>query len=96
MQNTTETLTWLTEAHLECVRKYRCALEREINHVQRIYNHKLSEEVKRVLKQSLKEIEIPSYPTPPNRELAAQIWGKVRKPNWELIRREYLLLIDDL
>ena len=96
MQNTTETLTWLTEAHLECVRRYRCALEREINHVQRIYNHKLSEEVKRVLKQSLKEIEIPSYPTPPNRELAAQIWGKVRKPNWELIRREYLELIDDL
>jgi len=53
---TTETLTWLTEAHLECVRQYRCALEREINHVQRIYNHNLSEEVKRVLKQSLKEM----------------------------------------
>jgi hypothetical protein len=96
MQNTTETLTWLTEAHLECVRKYRCALEREINHVQRIYNHKLSEEVKRVLKQSLKEIEIPTYPQPPCRELAAQIWGKVRKPNWELIRREYLEMIDTL
>ena len=93
---TTETLTWLTEAHLECVRKYRCSIEQEIAHTVRIFGGKLRDDVKRVLKQSIKDIQIPTYPTPPNRELAAQLWLKVRKPNWELIRREYYDQVDML
>lgn len=95
MQNTTNALEWLTEAHLECVRQYRCALEREIWHVRRIYGTPLPDDVRRMLKQSLKEIPLPTYPTPPDRETAAELWAKVRKPNWEKIRQEYLSLVDE-
>ena len=63
MQNTTEALTWIVDAHLEVSRLYRLAIEREIQHTLRIFGGKLRDDVKRVLKQSIKEIEVPTYPS---------------------------------
>ena len=85
-----EAISWLVDTNLELARQYRCAIELEIWHTKRIYGMKLPDDARRLLKQSLKEIPLPSYPTPPNRETAAELWAKVRKPNWEKIRQEYL------
>jgi hypothetical protein len=91
-----EAISWLVDTNLELARQYRCAIEREIWHVNRIYNNKLSEEVKRMLKQSIKEIQIPTYPKPPCREAVAAVFNKVPKINFLLIRAEYLDTINSL
>lgn len=91
-----EAISWLVDTNLELARQYRCSIEREIWHVNRIYNNKLSEEVKRMLKQSVKEIQIPTYPKPPCREAVAAVFNKVPKINFLLIRAEYLNTIDSL
>lgn len=93
---TTEALEWVVDAHLEVSRLYRLAIEREIQHTLRIFNGKLRDDVKRVLKQSLKDIEIPKYSTPSDRETVASVYGKVPKPNFMKIRMEYLEMIDSL
>ena len=91
-----EAISWLVDTNLELARQYRCAIEREIWHTKRIYGMKLSDEVKRLLKQSIKEIEVPTYPQPPCRESVAAVFNKVPKINFLLIRAEYLDTIDAL
>ena len=91
-----EAISWLVDTNLELARQYRCAIEREIWHVKRIYGLPLSNEVKALLKQSVKEITISSYPTPPNREIVASIFHKVPKINFMKIRTEYIDLIEEL
>jgi hypothetical protein len=91
-----EAIGWLVDTNLELARQYRCSIEREIWHTKRIYGMKLSEEVKRLLKTSIKEIEPPTYPKPPCRESVAAVYNKVPKINFLLIRAEYLQTIDSL
>jgi len=91
-----EAISWLVDTNLELALQYRCSIEREIWHVKRIYNNKLSEEVKRLLKTSINEIEPPTYPRPPCRESVASIFHKVPKINFLLIRAEYLDTINSL
>jgi len=87
---TTDALTWVLDAHLEVTRLYRVAIEREIWHTRRIYSGTLRDDVRRALKASIKDIKIPDYPKPDNRELVALVYNKVPKPNFEKIRQEYL------
>jgi hypothetical protein len=91
-----EAISWLVDTNLELARQYRCAIEREVWHVKRIYGLPLSNEVKELLKQSVKEITIPSYPKPPCREAVAAVFHKVPKINFLLIRAEYLDTINSL
>ena len=91
-----EAISWLVDTNLELARQYRCAIELEIWHTKRIYGMKLPDEVKRLLKAGIKEIETPTYPTPPCRESVAAVYNKVPKINFLLIRAEYLNTIDAL
>lgn len=93
---TKEAIAWVLETNMGLAKEYRCAIEREIWHVKRIYGMKLSDDVKSLLKQSIKEIEPPSYPAPPCRESVAAIFNKVPRLNFLLIRAEYLNTIDSL
>lgn len=91
-----EAIAWVLDTNMELAKEYRCAIEREIWHVKRIYGMKLSDDVKKLLKQSIKEIATPAYPTPPCRESVAAVWNKLPKLNFLLIRAEYLNTIDAL
>ena len=91
-----EAISWILETNMELAKEYRCAIEREIWHVKRIYGMQLSDDVKKLLKQSIKEIATPTYPTPPCRESVAAVWNKLPKLNFLLIRAEYLNTIDAL
>ena len=93
---TTEALEWVLNAHLEVTRLYRLAIEREIAHTTRIFNGKLRDDVKRVLCNAIKEIEVPPYPKPDNRETVAAVWNKVPKPNFIKIRKEYTDMVIDM
>jgi hypothetical protein len=96
MLNNSEAIEWVLNAHLDVAREYRLNIEKEIWHVRRIYGGQLREDVIRALKQSIKEIEIPAYPTPTDRETVASVWNKCPKPNFMKIRAEYLEMIDSL
>jgi hypothetical protein len=91
-----EAIEWVLNTNMELSKQYRCDIEREIWHTRRIYGSKLSDEVKRMLKQSIKEINVPSYPKPPCRESVAAVFNKVPRLNFMLIRAEYLSVIDSL
>ena len=93
---TKQAIAWVLETNMELAKEYRCAIEREIWHVKRIYGMKLNGDVKKLLKQSIKEIATPTYPTPPCRESVAAVFNKVPKINFLLIRAEYLNTIDAL
>jgi hypothetical protein len=93
---TTEALEWVLNSHLEVTRLYRLAIEREIQHTLRIFNGKLRDDVKRVLCNAIKEIEVPPYPKPDNRETVAAVWNKVPTPNFIKIRKEYTDMVIDM
>jgi hypothetical protein len=93
---TTDALQWVVDAHLEVSRLYRLAIEREIQHTLRIFNGKLRDDVKRVLCTAIREIEVPPYPTPTDRETVAAVWNKCPKPNFIKIRKEYTDMVIDM
>lgn len=80
MENTTS----LTELYHNQAHEYRVALEREIWHVRRIFGEPLREDVRRVLLQSLKEIQIPTIDTS---KYDSKTLLTVPKPNFHLIMR---------
>ncbi len=90
MTPTTQALEWIVDSHLEVARLYRLAIEREIQHVIRIYGNNLRDDVRRALKASVRDIAVPQYPTPDDRETVSLVWHKVPKVNFERIRQEYL------
>ncbi len=96
MTPTTQALEWIVNAHLEVARLYRLAIEREIQAVLRIFNGTLLDDTKTVLKQSIKEIAVPTYPTYDGQENISGLWDKAPKPNFVKIRLEYLSLVDSL
>ena len=57
--------TWLIEQYHEQATAYRVALEREVAHTKRIFGEPLRPDVRKVLLQSLREIEFPSLPKYP-------------------------------
>ena len=73
----------LTDLYHSQVHEYRVALEREIWHVRRIYPT-ITDDVRKVLIQSLKEISIPTIDT--SKYDAGEVM-RTPKPNWQLIRR---------
>ena len=82
--------SWLTEQYHEQATAYRVALEREVWHVKRIYGT-ITPEVRRVLLQSLKEIDFPSlpkYPGDSSKENCLLIFKTTPPPNKHLIMRE--------
>lgn len=91
-----EAIAWVLETNMELAKEYRCSIEREIWHTRRIYGSQLSDEVKRLLKQSIKEIATPNYPTPPCRESVAAVFHNTPRLNFLKIRAEYLNTIDSL
>ena len=93
---TKEAIEWVLNTNMELSKQYRCDIEREIWHTRRIYGSKLSDEVKRMLKQSIKEINVPSYPKPPCRESVAAVFNKVPRLNFLKIRAEYLDAINEI
>lgn len=93
---TKQAIAWVLETNMELAKEYRCAIEREIWHVKRIYGMKLNDDVKKLLKQSIKEIATPNYPTPPCRESVAAVFHKIPRLNFLKIRAEYLDLINEI
>lgn len=83
--------TWLTDQYHEQATAYRVALEREVAHTKRIFGEPLRPDVRRVLLQSLKEIEFPSlpkYPGDSTKENCLLIFKTTPAPNRHLILRE--------
>lgn len=83
--------TWLTEQYHEQATAYRVALEREVAHTKRIFGEPLRPDVRRVLLQSLREIEFPSlpkYPGDSSKENCLLIFKTTPAPNKHLIMRE--------
>lgn len=91
-----QAIALVLETNMELAKEYRCAIEREIWHVKRIYGMKLNDDVKKLLKQSIKEIATPAYPTPPCRESVAAVWNRLPKINFLKIRAEYLDAINEI
>jgi hypothetical protein len=81
MQNTIN----LTDLYHNQAHEYRVALEREVQHTYRIFGQPLRDDVRRVLLQSLKEIQIPTIDT--SKYDAGELLT-VPKPNFHLIMRE--------
>ena len=73
----------LTDLYHNQAHEYRVALEREIWHVRRIYPT-ITDDVRKLLIQSLKEISIPTIDT--SKYDAGEVM-RTPKPNWQLIRR---------
>jgi hypothetical protein len=80
MQNTIN----LTDLYHNQAHEYRVALEREVWHVRRIYPT-ITDDVRKVLIQSLKEISIPAIDT--SKYDAGELM-RTPKPNFHLIMRE--------
>ena len=74
----------LTDQYHEQATAYRVALEREIQHTKRIFVEPLRDDVRRVLLQSLKEIQIPTIDTS---KYDSKTLLTVPKPNFILILR---------
>jgi hypothetical protein len=91
-----QAIAWVLDTNMELAKEYRCAIEREIWHVKRIYGMKLNDDVKRLLKQSIKEIIPPAYPQPPCRESVAAVFHKIPRLNFLKIRAEYLDAINEI
>ena len=83
--------TWLTEQYHEQAHQYRVALEREVQHTKRIFGGKLPHDARKVLLQSLKEIQrptLPKYPYGNDKENYLKIFKAVTPVNFHLIMRE--------
>ena len=74
----------LTDLYHNQAHEYRVALEREFWHVKRIYPT-ITDDVRKVLIQSLKEISIPTIDT--SKYDAMEVM-RTPKPNFHLIMRE--------
>ena len=74
----------LTDLYHNQAHEYRVALEREIWHVRRIYPT-ITDDVRKLLIQSLREIPIPNIDT--SQYKATELLS-ISKPNFHLIMRE--------
>jgi hypothetical protein len=74
----------LTDLYHNQAHEYRVALEREIWHVKRIFGEPLRDDVRSVLLNALKDIQIPTIDTSKYDVMEVM---RTPKPNWLLIRR---------
>lgn len=83
---------WLVQTYHEQAHQYRVALEREVWHVKRIYPT-ITHDVRKLLLQSLKEIQVPTLPEYTGKDSNLNIYNATPKPNFILIMREVVAQI---